>query len=296
MAAITSGQQVLLPESTNKQRRQRQITVEVNTIDRSRIVTYDTNNFRWEFRRPLKDITAIELVSGCIPADLYNVTEYWNKFVFGELGHGVITLALTPGQYTATSLAAELQTQLNGNSNRVNTYAVTYSNTTKKLTITATNVPPNDFMFYFQSGQMNTDQVNSTTGAIESINSPAKLLGFDLLNTLSIAGVIEPPYRVDVDYCIKKVYLHINADNSKELNRIEVGSGRRDCFHILFLSHRNQGYFNLNRDTYMPIYYSAPAPISRMSYLTISLRDEFFRPIDLGNHEYSLVFEITVLD
>jgi len=294
--ATTSGQQILLPESTNKQRKQRQITIEVNSIDRNRMVTYDTNNFRWEFRRPLKDITAIELVSGCIPADLYNVTEYWNKFVFGELGYGAITLALTPGQYTPTTLAAELQLQLNGISNRVNTYSVIYNDTTKKITISTTNAPPNDFMFFFQSGQMNSDQVNSTTGVIESINCPAKLLGFDLFNTLSIGGVITPPYRVDVDYCIKKMYLHINADNSKELVRIEVGSGRRDCFHILFLSDQNNGYYNLNRDTYMPIFYSAPAPISRMTYLTISLRDEFFRPIDLGNHEYSLVFEITVLD
>jgi len=294
--ATTSGQLVLLPDSSRKQRKGRQITVEVNTIDRSRLVTYSTNNFRWEFRRPLKDITAIELVSGCIPADLYNVTPYWNKFVFGEAGRGVITLDLTPGQYTATTLAVELETQLNGIINKVNTYTVTYSAITKRLTISTATLPLNDFTFYFQSGQQHTDQVNSTTGVIECINCPAKLLGFDLVNTFSENGVIRPPYYVDVDYCIKRLYLHINADNSKELNRIEVGSGRRDCYHILFLSHRSNGFYNLNRDTYMPIYYSAPAPISRMSYLTISLRDEFFRVMDLGNHEYSLVFEFTVLE
>jgi len=294
--ASTSGQQVLLPESTRKLRRQRQITVEVNSIDRSRTVSYSTNDFRWEFRRPLKDIVSVELVSGCIPADLYNVTEHWNKFVFGEFGHNVETLALTPGQYTPTNLAAEVQGLLNGIVGRVNTYSVTYSDITKKITVRATNVPPNDFMFYFQTGQPHTDQVNFNTGAIESINCPAKLMGFDSQNTLSVAGVIVPPFRVDVDYGIKRLYLHINADNSKELSRIEVGSGRRDCFHILFLSDRNNGFYNLNRDTYMPIYYSAPAPITRMSYMTISLRDEFFRLVDLGNHEYSLVFEITVLD
>jgi hypothetical protein len=294
--ATTSGQQILLPESTRKQRKQRQITVEVNSIDRSRLVTYDTNNFRWEFRRPLKDIVSIELVSGCIPADLYNVTEYWNKFLFGEIGYGIITLTLTPGQYTPVSLAVELETQLNGISNRVNTYSVIYNDITKKITIQTTNFPPNDFMFYFQSGQTHTDQVNSTTGAIESINCPAKLLGFDLQNTLSVNGIITPPYRVDVDYCIKRVYLHINADNSKELSRIEVGSGRRDFFHVLYLSNCNNGFYNLNRDTYMPIYYSSPAPITRMSFMTISIRDEFFRLVDLGNHELSLVFEITVLD
>jgi hypothetical protein len=55
------------------------------------------------------------------------------------------------------------------------------------------------------------------------------------------------------------------------------------------------GYYFLNKDTYLPIYYSSPAPIARMAFFYISLRDEFFRLIDLGNHDFTLVFEITVL-
>jgi hypothetical protein len=46
----------------------------------------------------------------------------------------------------------------------------------------------------------------------------------------------------------------------------------------------------------MPTYSSSPAPIARLSSLTISIRDAFFRLIDLGGHEYSLVFEITTLE
>jgi hypothetical protein len=33
-----------------------------------------------------------------------------------------------------------------------------------------------------------------------------------------------------------------------------------------------------------------------MSALTISIRDEFYRLIDLGGHEFNLIFEFTVLD
>jgi len=153
--ATTSGQQVLLPESSRKQRKSRQITVEVNSIDRSRVSSYSTNNFRWNFRRPLKDITSIELVSGSIPADLYNVTTEWNNFVFTESGYTSQILSLTPGQYTQTTLAAELQRVLNtyGGSN---TYTVSYSDTTKRLTITGSST---NFSFFFSSGNTHTDRV-----------------------------------------------------------------------------------------------------------------------------------------
>jgi len=232
------------------------------------------------------------LVSGSIPADLYNVTTEWNNFVFTESGYTSQILSLTPGQYTQTTLAAELQRVLNtyGGSN---TYTVSYSDTTKRLTITGSST---NFSFFFSSGQTHTDQVNATTGAIESINCPAVLLGFDRVNTASVDNVLIPPYRVDTNYCIKRLYLYINADNSKELSRVELGSGRKDCFHVLYLSDCSNNYYNLNRDIYMPIYYSAPAPISRISSLTISIRDEFYRLVDLGNHEYSLLLEITTLD
>ena len=292
--ATTSGQDLLLLNSPGKKRKERVITVEVNSIDLNRNASTNSNNFRWVFRRPLKDIVSIGLVTGCVPADLYNVTATWNTFIFYEVGEATQILSLTPGQYTPTTLATELQTRLNVASS--NTYTVGYSDTTKRLTITATNGSPAEFTFYFKPGQTHTDQITATTGALESINCPATLLGFDRTDTTSVSGVLSPPYRVDVDYCIKRLYLHINADNSKELSRIEVGSGRRDCYHVLFLSNSNDGYYNLNWDTYMPMYYSAPAPIARMSSLTITIRDEFFRLVDLGNHEYSLVFEITTLD
>jgi hypothetical protein len=203
-------------------------------------------------------------------------------------------VTLTPGQYTPTTIAAELQSNLNNISPKTNTYTVTYAGATKRITITATGGL--EYTFFFKPGQAYTDQINATTGALESINCPATLLGFDSVNARSVGGLFIPPYRVDVNYCINQLYLYINADNSKELTRVELGSGRKDCFHVLFLSNTTDGFYNLNRDTYMPIYYSSPAPIARLSSLTISIRDAFYRLVDLGGHEYSLVFEITTLE
>ena len=290
--SYTTGQTVLLPEATAKKRGQRTVTVAINSRDRNLAINPYSNDFRWNLRRPLKDIVSIELLSGCVPADLYNVNTGWNQFTFGE---GAIrrVLTLTPGQYTANGLATELQVQLATVASS-NTYTVTYSDITKKIRVSA--VGPNTFTFYFGSGD-HVDTIDTYTASITSINSPTRLFGFDPLDyTGSSSTPIIAPHRADPDYCVKRLYLHINVDNSIELNRVEVGVGRKDCFHIIYMdSTQNNGYYFLNKDTYLPIYYSSPAPIARISSFYISLRDEFFRVVDLGNHDFTLVFEITVL-
>ena len=109
--AITSGQGILLPE---KKRKERKITVAVNSRDRNIVANFNTNEFRWTFRRPLKDVTAIELVNGSVPADLYNIQPAWGSFTFGENdGATKWNVTLTPGQYNPTELCSQLQTQLN---------------------------------------------------------------------------------------------------------------------------------------------------------------------------------------
>ena len=230
-------------------------------------------------------------MTGSIPADLYNVAAEWNRFTFQE-GTTLWDITLTPGQYTSTQLAAELQTQLNALSGIVNTYAVAYSTITKKIMITGSGGA--GFVFLFETGTY-TDEIDSRTGAVMSINCPARLLGFEWWDYTSVAGVLVAPFRADPDYCIQRLYLHINVDNSIELNRIEVGAGRRDCFHVAYLDTK-EGYYSLNKDTYMPIYYSSPAPIARIATLNISIRDEFYRLVDLGRHDYTLMLEITYID
>jgi hypothetical protein len=129
-----------------------------------------------------------------------------------------------------------------------------------------------------------------------SINCPARLLGFDgWWDYRSAAGALTPPYRADPDFCLKRLYLHLNADNSIELNRVEMGAGRKDCFHVLFLDTR-EGYYSLNKEMHTPLYVAAPAPIARIATLNISLRDEFYRVVDLGNQDVTLMFEVTYLD
>ena len=289
MAAITSGQQILLPEVSKGKRKQRTITVAVNSIDRNISVDPNTNQFRWTFRRPLKDILSIELVNGFVPADIYNINTGWNMFTFGETTT-LWTVTLTPGQYTPAQLCSELQTRLNGLSGVGNSYTVAYSSVTKKMTVTATG--GTDFTFYFKTTPYR-DFLES--GSLTSVKCPARIFGFATAD-YTASGSIVAPNRMDPDLFLKKLYLHLNADNSIELNRIELGAGRKDCFHILFLDQITDGYYPLNKDLHTPIFYSSPAPIARMAQLTVSIRDEFYRLVDLGQHDFTLMFEITFIE
>lgn len=292
MSAITSGQGVLLPDSTRKNRKQRTVTVAVNSRDRNLMANYATNPFRWTFRRPLKDVLSIELVNGCVPTDLYNINTGWNIFAFKE-GTTDYTVTLTPGQYTAPELCTELARALNAIPGISNTYTVGYSGITKKAAITTTGTA--GFSFNFQNPP-HTDTIDGTSGSLQLIGCPARILGFENWVYTSVAGTIIPPNRMDPSLFLQRLYLHLNADNSVEFNRVEMGAGRKDCFHILYLDQNAGGYYTLNRDTYTPIFYSAPAPIARIATLNISLRDEFYRPVDLGGHDFTLVFELTYLE
>lgn len=293
MAAITSGQQVLLPEGTKAKRKQRTVTVAVNSRDRNIGQDYNPNSFRWTFRRPLKDVLSIELVNGSVPAALYNINTGWNKFTFGETGNQTWTVTLTPGQYTATQMCAELQTQLNALSGKLNTYTVSYNAITMFANISATG--GTEYTLYFLSSPF-TDTIDTHTGATMSINCPARLFGFEWQDYTSSAGAVRPQHRMDPDLFLRKVYLYVNADNSVELNRVEMGAGRKDSFHILYMDQIINGYYTLNKDLHTPIFISSPAPISRVGTLNISIRDEFYRLVDIGWLDFTLLFEITYLE
>lgn len=292
--AVTSGQALLLPESTRKLRKERKVLVAVNSRDRDFGKSFSSNDFRFTLRRPLKDVVAIELVNGIVPADLYTITSNWNRFSFSEEGNQAWTVALTPGRYTGTELGTELQTRLNALAGRSNTYTVSYTGTTGKLAIVA-SAGTATFNFWFRSGTV-TDDYDTYTGALTQINTPARILGFDYFDYTSSGGRIEAPNRTDADSFLNQIYLHLNADNGIELHRIERGAGRKDCFHILYVDEQAGQYYALNKDINTPIYYSTPAPISRIATLNVSLRDESFRLADLGNKDYTLLFEFTCLD
>ncbi|NBO72636.1 hypothetical protein EBV26_19510 [bacterium] len=252
---------------------------------------------------------SIELTNGTIPSYIYNIQKGWGSFTFTETGGPTATVTLTPGFYTESQLLAELQAQLNAISGKLNTYTVTqkvlHGRNTRHIQISGTTTT---FVIQFYSGNFK-DELDLNTLAYMAINTPARLLGFGYDDYISGydysqgAPVETPsdPYTMigvlpmDLDNFLTRIYLHVEADG-RNLDRMENGAGRRDCFHIFYIQNGQTDYTLLDKETDHSIFESSPSPIARISNLEISIRDEFGRPLDLNMRELNLIFEITHLE
>jgi len=303
----SSGQQMLLPQQIlppqigSRPRKEKTTTILCNSRERN-IVTYpNSNEFRWRLRRDLKDILSVRLIGGNIPANLYNINTGWNKFTFKE-NATEYTITLTPGTYDGSTIAIQLMTAINGTSGIGNVYNVTYSTTTQKLTIKRSS-GTYSFSLLFQTGQY-TDNFDDYNGPVDSltndylskINSPARLLGFVTQDYSDTSGTITSPNAIDIGWFMNKLFLHINTESNKEFNRVEVSRATHDPYTVIYLDEIKDGNKFLNKETDYPVIEFAPAPLSRLSLLQISLRDEFYRLIDTLNKEFTLIFEIIYLE
>lgn len=288
----SSGQHVLIKDQSKIKRSLRRTTVVINSRDRNLIKNPDSNQFRFSLRRPLTNVLSIELMNGSIPSYIYNINIGWNKFTFLE-GSVKFNVTLTPGYYTESTLVFLLETTLNALPGKRNLYTVRQNTSTKILEVTTNGIEPYGFLFYTGN---TSDQIDLNTLSILSINTPAKLLGFGLNDYMSnTSGTINGVLPMDIDNFINRIYLHLETDG-RNLSRMELGSGRPDCFHIFYLIPGQTNYILLNKETDHSLYESSPAPIARMKTLDISFRDEFNRPLDLNHRESMLVFEITHLE
>jgi hypothetical protein len=319
----SSGQHVLMKDQSRIKKAVRRTTIAVNSRDRNYLNYPNSNFFRYTLRRPLTNVLSIELTNGTIPSYIYNIQEEWGSFSFYEAAILYVapavsaTITLTTGFYTEAQLIAELQTQLNAIPGIKNTYTVTLhvtaaGTTTRYLQIDASpNLYPThtaSYVLKFYSGNFK-DELDLNTLAYMAIKTPARLLGFGYDDYVSGTDysqgnpLVTPstPYRLigvlpmDLENFLSRIYLHIETDG-RNLDRIECGVGRRDCFHIFYIKNGQTDYTNLDKETDHSIFESSPAPISRVSNLEISMRDEFGRPLNLNMRELSLVFEITHLE
>lgn len=288
----SSGQHVLIKDQSKIKKALRRTTVVVNSRDRNIIRDSDSNAFKFHLRRPLTNVYSIELMSGCVPGFFFNINTGWNTFTFVE-GSKPYTITLTPGLYTDSTLLEELQKQLNAIPGKRNTYTVTQNQDTRRMQISSTNVISYKLLFY--SGLIK-DQIDLNMLSIVSMNTPARLLGFGLQDYSSDStGLLKSILPLDLNNFLNRIYLHLESDG-RNLSRMEVGAGKQDCFHIFYLIPGQQDYIFLNKETVQSIFESSPAPISRITTLEVSLRDEFGRPLDVNRRDYSLVLEITHLE
>ena len=311
----SSGQHVLMKDQSRIKKAIRRTTIIVNSRDRNYLNYPNSNSFRYSLRRPLTNVLSITLTNGIIPSSIYNIQPEWASFTIYE--HHVpflrqantATVTLTTGFYTEAELLVELQTQLNAIPNKNNTYTVTQKvingRNTRFIQISGTAAR---FTLRFVDGDFK-DELDMNTLSYMSINTPARLLGFGYDNYMSgydfskgapvatpsspfvLVGVLQ----MDLENFLSRIYLHIETDG-RNLDRMEAGSGRKDCFHIFYIKNGEKDYTLLDKETDHSTFVSSPAPIARMANLEITLRDEFNRLVDVHHRELSLVFEITHLE
>jgi hypothetical protein len=295
--ATTSGQHLLQPNRAPSTRNHQTLFVEVSSRDRNYLQRVQSNPIRYQFARPLKDVRSVELVSGTIPAQPFNIVQGANAFTFREHNGNTwkdYEIILPPGRYTPLTLIAQLNA-IFMDIGIVNTYTWCLCDCTFRVTLKreSGNQP---FELLFLSG-LRADEIDRSDGYFLMQNTPATVLGFDLSDYGSgTTDCIVSPFPLDLNSSLNRLYLYINFDNKQDLGAIERGAGRRWPFAIIYLDSETCGYKYLNKETFTPISYSLPQPWSRLQNLNVEFRDEWYRLVDFNGKDFSLLLQITCLE
>jgi hypothetical protein len=216
----------------------------------------------------------------------------WNIFTFQE-GSQKWNVTIPPGRYTYETLCTQLSSSLNTLSGLTNTYAVNINGTTGRMEIQRMTGVAN-FAILFLTG-INIDFYDQNNTLVK-INTPAKLFGFGRADYTNIGAFISAPNVVDLDFLLNRCYVYINHDNTQDLNTIERSVGRQQPHAIIYFDELRNNYKFLNKETYEPLYYSYPAPISRIATLDIQIEDEFDRLVDFNGRDFTLLLEVVTLE
>lgn len=111
------------------------IPVAVNSLDRS---SGTVNSFIYKINEEVKRVVEVEIISIEIPYTYYPINSNNNILLVTPSGNPDKIITITPGIYTSTSLALELQTQLDAVLTP-STHTVAYDTRTRKLTIVASS-------------------------------------------------------------------------------------------------------------------------------------------------------------
>jgi len=291
----SSGQHLQQPNRAPSTRREQTILVEVSSRDRNYMQRITSNPTRFLFARPLKDIRRVELISGTIPANPYNILQGANQFTFTETVGSTTTsfqVSLTPGVYTSATLIAHLNTVFS-TLTTTNSYNWSLGSTGGSVLSVTAGVAT--FAILFLSGSI-PDVIDRSDGYFLQQMTPALQMGFDMSDYYDVTGVIASPFPMDLFTSINRLYLYINLENSQDLGVIERGAGRRWPFAVIYLDEQTNGYKFLNKETLTPAAFVLPQPLARMQNLQIEFRDEWYRLVDFNGKDFSLLLQFTVLE
>jgi hypothetical protein len=291
MPAETSGQPLLLPSRAPSTRSKKTVRIELNSRDRNYLQLIKSNPFKYDLQTPIRDVQSVELLGGTIPSQPYTFNKYNNSFSFYEECSGIRTLKIPVGVYTVEALTNEFGCLLSHDSK--SKYHVSVNVMGRLLIIQSEHKQNFGFLFANSSTPDIIDRVN---GGFLEMNTPALILGFDLSDYLAKEGVMVSPFQIDLYTCNTRLYLYLNFQNSQDLGCIQRGVGRPSPFAIIYLDQESKGYKFLNKETFSPISYILPQPLSKLQSISVEFRDEFHRLTDFNGKDFTLLLELTVLE
>ncbi len=158
--------------------------------------------------KPLNNIAALKVLEAQIPFSYYVFNSSNNKFILSESGGTPVIVAITPGNYTGSTITTELATQLNAATTVANTYTVTFAIPTQKITVSAQTGAARSFSFTFGSNVNDPGWTNprlwlgyaggintSTTSVTPTLISPfvVQLTGpnYIFINSITLGAMVK---------------------------------------------------------------------------------------------------------
>lgn len=222
-----------------------------------------STNFTHIFSPPLTGIRKLVAKSIAVPFTYYGVNSSNNALRFEEPIGGAATATIPPGNYSATSIASELATQLNATSPVGNTYNVTYSATTGRLTINNTT---------------GTFRILSTSTTAQNILGLASSQ-FDGAFVASIEG----SYVISITGPTR-IYITCTKVNDT------IQNGRSSSVLVPLIVDVNWGEVIVNTSD---LGFSHNIELSTLSSLTFGIQYEDGSYVDLNNQDWSMVLELS---
>jgi hypothetical protein len=226
----------------------------------------------------------VSIDSAEIPCSWYNVSLAVenSKFSFQETGHAAGVITLTSGCYDVDDLADEIGTKLTAYSvgKLGSTYTVEYENKTLKFKITSTDTSTVyilDFTDYYYTSRLlgfASSSYNSSSGIRIGLR-PANMnsIPFVFLDTsFGQSGSIISNSRSDAQ--------PYNSFQSSVLAKIQVDKLPSEIIH--YFPHGNKHNLVLQR--------------KRISQLRFTLRDQYYRVLDMNGVGFSLTLSIDFVD
>ena len=155
---------------------------------------------------PPANVVALKVIEVQIPYSWYSINSTNNTFGLTVTGHSLVTVTLTPGNYTSTTLATELKTKMDAVAPGGHSFTVTYSSSTQKFTITISG--GGTFTLTFGS----------------YVNSPAMFLGFapsETYPSVAANSVVSP----NAALVSGPNYLYVNSRRYGQVSNLYLPQG-----------------------------------------------------------------------